>query len=239
MNTTPMETMNVSPQSTFSCPLCEDQGWVYVPETNAYKRCSCYAIKRMKRINEKSGFPPSEFERMTLDNFNTNTEEQKKMLSLAESFLSNPRGGIGYFGKSGTGKTHICIAICQKLAEKGMNFQYLSYRREMRNLIANIFDDAYVNQKMNDWSKVDVLYIDDLLKLSADKDGKPNNRELQILYELINNRMLNGNLTIFSSEYSLNEIAKIDEATGSRIYSMIYPHAMACKGENHRIGRSK
>ena len=61
--------------------------------------------------------------------------------------------------------------------------------------------------------------------------------ELQVVFDLVNARYLNHVTTIFSSEYSLQDITNVDEAIGSRIYEMTYPYIIQVNGENQRLRR--
>ena len=64
------------------------------------------------------------------------------MYDLAQSFLKDDEAkGIGFWGNSGTGKTHICIAICNELLKKGISHKYFNYRRDIQRLIALRFKE--------------------------------------------------------------------------------------------------
>ena len=63
--------------------------------------------------------------------------------------------------------------------------------------------------------------------------------ELRIIFDIINSRYLNHLTTIFSSEYSVNDITIIDEALGSRIYEMINPYGLFVQGSNQRLVGAK
>jgi DNA replication protein DnaC len=66
------------------------------------------------------------------------------------------------------------------------------------------------------WLKeVDLLYLDDFLKITAGKE--PSAADIRIAHELLNHRYVARKRTIISSERYLNEIIDIDQATGGRI----------------------
>ncbi len=85
------------------------------------------------------------------------------------------------------------------------------------------------------WIDAEALLIDDLFKFSVSKDGSIQQQDLQIMFDIINNRYLNRRITIFSSEYTVAEIKDVDAALGSRIFSMIHPYGMKCEGANRRF----
>lgn len=182
------------------------------------------------------------FKRMTLDKFETRTDEQKAMKGLAERYLdaytdSENHPWLGFFGASGAGKTHICIAVCQELSKRFLwSFKYAPYRSVIRQLRSHIFDDKEYGEVMHELVETDILYIDDLLKFSQDQKGETIQDELRILYDIINERYLRGKTTVFSSEYLMKDIIKIDEALGSRIIDYIGEFGFKCSGKNYRLG---
>ena len=76
-------------------------------------------------------------------------------------------------------------------------------------------------------------------KAARNKQGDIDATELRITYDIINGRYINNLRTIFSSEYTVSEIMKIDEAIGGRIYEMVMPYGVKCEGYNRRIGANK
>jgi DNA replication protein DnaC len=199
--------------------------------------CVCQFEKKIARMLKKTGFDYGRYAEMSLENFEPDTDEAARMKQHAEAFLGDRDAtGLGYFGKSGTGKTHICIAVCQELARtRRVPHRYFAYRKEITAIKALMYrnPDAYISEIKN-LCAVPVLYIDDLFKLARSR-GEPEDRDLQIMHAIVNDRCINKRTTLFSSECSLREITEIDEATGSRIYEMCNPHLMKCEGKNRRI----
>lgn len=229
--------MTVS-KSRFKCDKCKDCGFIskIVDDREVFYECDC----RIKSINEKwlrnSGLDYEEYSKLTLANFKEDTEVSKSMKKTALDFLSdNEAKGCGFFGKSGIGKTHICIAICQELTTKRrLMHKYFDYRGEIQKLNANIFNDEQYEEIMYKWSNCPVLYIDDLFKFASGHKGV-NEQELRIMWSIINTRYINKKITIFSSELTVSQIREIDEALASRIYSMVDPYGLKCVGENRRF----
>ena len=150
-----------SQASTIECPICKGVGFVFFTDENGYesaKLCSCqYERIRTARLRE-SGFPMEGFKKMTFDTFETTTEEQKKMKDLALRFLEDDGHWLGFFGASGSGKTHICIAVCQELVRRNLwSFRYAPYRTIIRQLRSNIFNDEKYGDMMHDLVETDVL----------------------------------------------------------------------------------
>lgn len=235
--------MTDSQESTIRCPLCNGTGFIFIEDENGYesaKVCSCQYERIRTSLLRESGFPMEGFKKMTLDTFKTDTEEQKKMKDMAIRFLNDKGHWLGFFGASGAGKTHICIAVCQELCKRNLwSFKYAPYRSIIRQLRSFIFDDEKYGELMHDLVETEILYIDDLLKFSQDQKGDVIQDELRILYDIINERYLRGKITVFSSEYSMRDILSIDEALGSRIIDYIGEYGFKCSGKNYRLGGSR
>ena len=84
----------------------------------------------------------------------------------------------------------------------------------------NIGDKEYTDL-IDQIKKVDILYIDDFLKVPVgDEIGRPSQADLSLALEIINYRYNNKLVTLISSEWTSNEIIGFDEALGSRICEM-------------------
>jgi DNA replication protein DnaC len=230
-------------ESIAECPICGGSGLIWGKtvrdgiEYENVRDCDCRLARKVARMLEKSGFDKDRYEEMSLERFLPTPEEASVMKETAIAFLNDRSAtGIGYFGASGTGKTHICIAVCRELAfKKRVPHRYFAYRKDINAIKALMYGkpDAYI-LAIAELCAVPVLYMDDVFKLSRNR-GVPDNGELRIMHTIINDRYINKRITLFSSECSLAEIAEIDEATGSRIYEMCSPYLMKCKGNNRRI----
>lgn len=238
-----------TPPDGILCEKCGNTGYVMMTDENGYEMAApcpaCYQRRRMAHILARSGISVKDYDKYSLDSFEADRSEiSAKMKTLAQAFLADhtPGGpGLGMFGASGMGKTHICIAVCRELTIRfGEEHHYFSYRSEIPELIKSMksFSDDY-DRAMYRWKLIDNLYIDDLFKLS----GKVENghlvsieqADLKVMFDIINARYLNHKTTLFSSEYSVSDIARIDGALGSRIYDMVKPYGMSVQGENQRL----
>lgn len=224
------------------CQKCKDTGYITVidKDGNFTKTpCKCLAAIQTESRLKKSGISVADYKRYNFEAFKSDSEEHIRMQDLALSYLKARKAGqgIGYFGRPGTGKTHICIAICQTLTRKyGEEHYYFSYRSEIQRIKAVMYDKAQqYSQAIQHWTSVNNLYIDDLFKFAEGRDGKIQPQDLQIMFDIINTRYINHKATIFSGEKTVNEITTIDEALGSRIKAMLGDYGMACRGTNMRL----
>lgn len=238
-----------APADGIRCSRCDNSGWVPVTRedgTVAMAHCpECFERRQVMRRLRASGISPKDYERYTLDSFDGNRNQVAAgMKALAIRYLNgHQKGGFGFglFGKSGMGKTHICIAVCQELTKRFSEpHYYFSYRAEIPNLVkaSRSYSTDY-DSAMHKWKTCQNLYIDDLFKLSGKVQGGKlvdiDREELKVVFDLINARYLNHLTTLFSSEYLVKDITDVDEALGSRIYEMVNPYALRVDGQNQRL----
>ncbi len=167
----------------------------------------------------------------TLDTFKTPEAWQYKLKDLAMQYIINARTAWFFVsGTPGSGKTHICSAIINKLVEYAQDVRYLKWREVIPQLKRVINDSDAFNAIMKPLKECDILYIDDFLK------GTVTEADINLAYELINYRYAGKKRTIISGERSIDEIIELDEALGSRIYerSRRY-HFETPKGANWRL----
>jgi DNA replication protein DnaC len=127
------------------------------------------------------------------------------------------RRGNRIFVTGNSGKTHLSIAISNKLMEQGVGVRYMQYREVITHLKQNIVDEEFYQREMSKYKNAPVLLMDDLYK------GKTTESDINLVYEIINHRYLKGMPIILSCEYSVDKLLDFDEAIGSRIAEM-------CKG---------
>lgn len=226
--------------SDFKCKVCGGSGWIehYDQDNNHtyVTECLCQEIKRQNQRLKQSGIDVKEYKTKTFESFKTYDDSTRKMKEIALEFLKDKNAtGLGFFGKSGMGKTHICIATCYELLKKlHKSHLYFPYRKEMDKARSMRFNFLEFEKWQNEVMAKDILFIDDLLKCVGNV-WQIDSWELGLIFNIINDRYINKRVTIFSSELSVNKIIKIDEALGSRIYSIVNPYGCKCDGQNYRL----
>ena len=222
----------------YKCDVCKDKGVIPAYENNqfSYKRCDkCYKKKLFESNLRRSGISVEDYKKYTFESFICDTDIAKQMKETAAAFLKDKTArGLGYFGRSGTGKTHICIAVCQA---SGKVHHYWQYRREIQKIKAVMYRDVKEYEKLMSLPiNSPFLYIDDFLKCGGNVlDKDLSHQDLQIMFDIINARYINRRKTIISSERTLKEIFTLDEAIGSRLYEMLSPYIVKVEGQNRRI----
>lgn len=220
--------------STDECPVCHGTGYTVTRWEDGelrYRECECSIRKRnMKRI-EKSGLKDL-LERCTLERFTTAEPWQKAAKEAAERYLTDWREKWFYIGgSSGSGKTHLCTAMCGKLIDAGMPVRYVQWRSDVPKIKAKAKDaEAYTNA-IEPLKNVRVLYIDDFLK------GGVTDADRNLAFDLLNARYIKPNcITLISSEWTLDRVLSWDEAIGSRISERAKSNTVNITGsKNYRL----
>lgn len=233
----------------YDCPKCKNRGVVAVlTARTSYQQagqameivqCSCQKIRAGIMRMKKSGLEHL-LKRYRLENFQTNEPWQGAIKDKAQRFIENPVGLFFIGGQSGCGKTFICTAIARHLLYAGLELRYEMWRDKsvyLKGLIGRPDDYAAA---VNELKAVDVLYIDDFLKVPIGVDAsKPTSADISLALELVNYRYNAGKTTILSSEWTVNEIAGFDEALGGRIFEMAGEFVLNIKKDRSRNQRLK
>jgi len=216
------------------CPLCLNRGYSIVVNSQGNrvaKDCSCMKQRRTLKYLEKSGLAKV-LNIYTFDTWQVKEQWQLHFLTVAKDFAERPKGWFCVTGRPGTGKTHLCTAICGELLQKGMEVRYLLWRDYSTQAKAVVNDqDAYL-ELMEPYKRVKVLYLDDLFKTG--KGQEPTTADCNLAFELLNARYADPDkLTIISSERTMGNLLDIDEAIGSRIYERSKDHYVDTSGRKN------
>ncbi len=223
------------------CEKCHDMGYVLteIDGLDVAVRCECYE-KRMSLIRMKNSGIPEEFGRKGFGEFNTmgipvlDAAKQK-----AETYCSNflklendRQNSIIFCGQPGSGKTHLGMAICNKLLDVcNVPVSYMAYRNAITVIKQTVTskDDYYA--AISQYCTKRLLYIDDLLK------GRTTDADTNILYEIVNYRYMHNKPMIISTEKSPATLVDFDEAVGSRILEMCRGNIVQLQGKelNYRL----
>ena len=204
----------------YDCRECKNRGSFFTVDENGYlisTPCKCMTIRNNRRRVEQSGLSDL-LSRYTFDAWRAESKWQAEVLAGAKRYATNPDGWFSICGRPGTGKTHICTAICGELMKRGYDVRYMLWRDAATTLKANSTGDAAAySREIEPLKTVRVLYIDDFYKTGGKRH--PTVMDVNLAFEIINARYNKaGLITIISSERSLDELMRIDEATASRIY---------------------
>lgn len=224
-------------KTIYDCPICKNKGQIYYLkeenkgtsyEDEAYVRdCECLA-KRKTIENMRNNGLLKVFDTKTLDLFKTPSNWHKNVKNKAIEYLNTVNNEWFLFsGTVGCGKTHIATAISIELFNRGLTFHYMQFSGDIVRLTQNMsnFNEKIKTEAVEEFNKllnVDVLYIDDFLKISEyDKTITK-----QTVFTLINNRYINKKRTIITTELGMNELLQYDSAVASRIIEMAKGHIL-------------
>ena len=225
------------------CPVCRNKGYYYrmTEEGDMVAlQCACMARRKTLQKIRESGLGTM-IRDYTFDNFETREPWQAELKEQAQAFCADPDAGWFYVGgQVGSGKTHICTAICADYLRRGFDVRYLMWAEKSKHLKALINDYHAYTDMLDEYKRVPVLYIDDFLKVR--QGAEPSDGDLNLAFELINARLLRpGAVTVLSSERTLPEAMEYDEATISRICQQCGRYRIAIgrdRGRNYRLAAS-
>lgn len=219
-----VDSFNATPGTLtgYDCPLCKNKGIVMTlrpPEEGGGLLsipCRCDTIRRSLRKLEASGMAES-LERCRFSNFQARERWQQVLLDRAKAYCEDPRGWLVMLGQSGSGKTHLCTAVCYELIMQGHAVSYFPWREESARLKAVLSENRA--QQTDVWKEAEILYIDDLFKTGRGADGSrnPTQADINLAFEILNYRYCRKLPTILSSEFHIEELLDMDEALAGRI----------------------
>lgn len=220
------------------CPICLNKGYVRKKTIDGAVsiECRCMPKRRSLRMMKKSGLGDM-LERYTFDTYQTTENWQQTVKQKAMDYVKDHDGKwFVAAGSVGSGKTHICTAICGGLIGDGLEVRYMLWRDHSVKIKAVVNDSEAYSEMVEPLKRVPVLYIDDFLKSAKDEGGKQRITpgDINLAFELINYRYNDKNLiTIISTEKMIDDIIGIDEAIGSRIYERSKGYRLELTGDKN------
>ena len=216
-----VEALNQEPGNLkgYDCPDCLNRGYIWQLRDSGErytKGCRCAIQRRNIRYLRESGLE-SLVQRYSFDTWRIDEKWQETVLKMARDFAENPAGWFFLAGHPGTGKTHLCTAICGELMKRGFQTRYLLWRDFSAKAKALVNDEERYGAEIKPLKTVRLLYIDDLFKTG--KGAEPTAGDVNLAFELLNSRYNDDRkITIISSELTANRLLEIDEGVGSRIF---------------------
>lgn len=223
-----------SPES-YTCEECRDQFWIPFTDKDGairHRKCKCVIAKEAKEKLERSGLAGYVDEK-TFDSFQADTPLQQQMKKKALEYVDavfkakeerSPRVPWFFIGGSpGSGKTHICTAICGEFLKRNIGVKYMKWLDESRRLKYSVNDEDF-DELVADYINIPVLYIDDLFKQKYTNNPVFTDADIKIAFTILDARYTLNKPTIISTEWDLiDHLIAADQGVFSRAYER-------CKG---------
>ncbi|MDQ0062355.1 DNA replication protein DnaC [Paenibacillus harenae] len=136
---------------------------------------------------------------------------------------SNRQNGMALLGIPGSGKTHLCMAVCNHLIRNGEGLIYFPWVEGFNELKANLNE---LEERVGLLQRIPILYIDDMWKGRKE----PTDFQIEQTFAIINYRYMNNLPIIISSEFDIDAMCAFDMAIGSRIYEMCRDFCVVIEG---------
>lgn len=231
---------NLNEIDGYDCKICKNKG--FIAEINesgieVHRYCKCRKIRSTLKRARESGLGDIITE-YTFDKYKDTEEWQKNIKKIAKAFCEDDSAKWFYMGgQVGSGKSHICTAVAAHYIKAGRDVKYMLWCEESKKLKSLVNDISYQEQ-IEIYKNIDVLYIDDFLKVKYGEAPTP--ADINLAFEIINHRLLSlDKVTIISSEKTLDELMEYDEATASRIFEKTGIYKFNIKRDRSRNYRLK
>ena len=214
-------------EPVYTCPRCRDTGYA------GGKICGCLEQllreAACRRLSRTSNMTLTRFEDMDLGYYpdepdpRTGISPRERMRGVldycrcyAVDFVPGAQSLL-LRGPTGTGKTHVSLAIARTAAEKGCSVVYGPAQQLLRQLENEHFG-RMAGDSAETLEACDLLILDDL----GTEFSSP--FTVSCIYNIINGRMLAGRSTVVSTNLSQQELlARYGEQTTSRITGTFQP----------------
>ena len=216
------------------CDKCFDRGYIDQERCDCLKKAisqimakdlqSCSPLKLTSFLDFSLDYYPEEVD----DTLGVSPKVQMKRvlqfcLSYSEKFNKNSRG-ILMIGKTGLGKTHLSLAIAQRVIEEGYTVIYITASELTRRLSDQFFGRNQQEDLLEQICETDLLLIDDL---GAEFESS---YSVSAFYDIISTRLSRNIPTIVNTNLTVEELQRrYGERIVSRLFSQFTPLAFAGK----------
>lgn len=225
------------------CKVCNEPKYFKNGDKVVHAVCSCYQkniVKKQKQEQQKEKLAKLTklkeasllgkiYKNASFKNLDVNRDNNlMDIVDRAKKYVDNFEDikvlgqGIFIFGDVGTGKSYLTACIGNALLDKGHSVLFTNFST-IDKMIKETFrfgSKKTESEVISDLTDVDLLIIDDL---GTEKNLTGDNTFLQEkVYDVINYRYISKKATIFTSNYSLNDLYKngVERRTIDRISEM-------------------
>ena len=222
----------------YECGICEDSG--YDKEGN---RCVCFEKRLNELYMEKSQMGTilenADFKNFSLDYYSNRRKDDSaspkeiitEALEYSKKFcedFDNVNYNLFFYGSTGLGKTFLSAIIAKNVMKKGKNVKYVRATSVFSTYEDYKFKDYRLKGEIDEIYNCDLLVIDDLGTECTNKNN------VSFLFDLINDRLINGRKIIINTNLDLSSFSKqYTVRLTSRIYDSF--KIFSFEGEDIRI----
>lgn len=202
------------------CPRCGGSGFV-IDDENTARHCDCGAAgERLRAQRLALANLPPRFATKGFRDFEA-AGEYRSILgtaqAYAEGFGSDTREGMILRGGTGSGKTHLSVAILVRVIERGYTGYFCNFPTLLENLRSSYNNDGQMTtaELLEPVLTRDLVVIDDL---GAET---PTAWVLEKLYLIVNQRYEDAKPLIVTTNHTEGDLQKrLGPRTMSRLYEM-------------------
>jgi len=158
-----------------ACEKCSDSGWVVVDRDgiSTAEPCDCGLKAERPDLEAASSIPPL-YRNASFDNFVLPPDNPIASRALAavmvqasayaREFPFVPKPGLLFIGPTGTGKTHLAVAVLRKLMTRGFEGRFYDYINLLERIRSGYDAEASAGDRetYRDCLEAPVLLLDDL-----------------------------------------------------------------------------
>lgn len=214
----------------YICPKCKDTGYCGNQFCDCFKKL--YAKLSTDKLNQSANIKLSSFDTFSLSYYKGDDyQTMKRILDFTRNYAENftpSSGSILMFGGTGLGKTHLSLAIANKVLEKGYSVVYDSIINILRTIEKEHFSRDHSSEMTDLILSSELLIIDDL---GTEYETQFYN---STVYNIINSRINSSRPTIINTNLDYAGINKRYEARVVSRLTTIYS-CLEFKGEDIRM----
>jgi DNA replication protein DnaC len=188
--------------------------------------------RALERRIRQAKLPP----RKTLESYDFNFPKRipkQKILRLFDcEFVSQHRCGV-LIGRTGTGKSHLLIALGYTACEKGISVRW-TRAIDMINVLTTAQINGTLEKKLREYTRPDLLLLDELGYLPIDKRGA------DLMFQVVAARYECGSIVISTNRVfrEWGKIFDVDNTLATAIIDRLMHHgeAMVIQGKSFRTG---
>jgi DNA replication protein DnaC len=208
------------------CEKCSHTGWILDRKTNVAKRCECAKENVTSNLFDRAEIP-KRYSNCTLENFDVMDKKNfSAALKTSREFVKRypkVKKGLLFMGPSGVGKTHLAVGILKSLIQdKSVDCLFMDFQELLRNVQNSYQPDSNLSELrvFEPVLSVEMLLLDDLGSKAATEWMR------DTLAYIVNHRYNNQKISIFTTNFIDEDVAKTDftlsERIGIRIRSRLY-----------------